>query len=48
MIVGVTLARGDSKGIARKNPVPVFGTPRLAWTIEAAKRARLMDRPESA
>ena len=32
----VVLARGGSKGIPRKNIVPVFGKPLIAWTIEAA------------
>jgi len=44
VILGVTPARGGSKGIIRKNLVPVAGKPLLAWTIEAARRSRLIDR----
>jgi len=44
MIVGATPARGGSKGIPRKNLVPLCGKPLLVWTIEAAKRSRLLDR----
>ncbi len=43
-IVGITPARGGSKGIPRKNLAPLCGKPLLAWTIEAAKRSRLLDR----
>ena len=32
----IVLARGGSKGIPRKNIVPVYGKPLIAWTIEAA------------
>lgn len=35
----IVLARGGSKGIPRKNLVPVFGKPLIAWTIEAAQAA---------
>jgi CMP-N-acetylneuraminic acid synthetase len=44
MIVGITPARGGSKGVRRKNIRPVAGKPLLAWTIEAAQRARRLDR----
>lgn len=44
MILGVIPARGGSKGILRKNIKPLAGKPLLAWTIEAAKKAKLMDR----
>lgn len=44
MIVGVTPARGGSKGLPRKNVLPLCGKPLLAWTIEAAKAATLLDR----
>ena len=44
MIVGVTPARGGSKGLPRKNIRPLCGKPLLAWTIEAAKAATLLDR----
>lgn len=44
MILGVIPARGGSKGIPRKNIQPLHGKPLLAWTIEAAKASRLLDR----
>lgn len=43
-ILGITPARGGSKGVPRKNIKPIAGKPLIAWTIEAAKRSRLMDR----
>ena len=44
MILGITPARGGSKGIKRKNIKPIAGKPLIAWTIEAAKQSRLIDR----
>lgn len=44
MILGVTPARGGSKGIPRKNIRPLCGKPLIAWTIEAARASRLLDR----
>lgn len=44
MILGVIPARGGSKGIPRKNIHPVAGKPLLAWTVEAARSAKLLDR----
>ena len=44
MVLGVTPARGGSKGISRKNVRPCFGRPLIAWTIEAALRASALDR----
>ncbi len=44
MILGVTPARGRSKGMPRKNIRPLCGKPLLAWTVEAAQQARLLDR----
>ena len=43
MILGVTPARGGSKGVPRKNIRPLCGKPLLAWTIKAAQSARLLD-----
>lgn len=34
--LAVILARGGSKGLPRKNALPVAGRPCIAWTIEAA------------
>ena len=44
MILGITPARGGSKGIPRKNLKPIAGRPLLAWTIEAARSSQLLDR----
>ncbi|OGC04179.1 hypothetical protein A2276_06175 [candidate division WOR-1 bacterium RIFOXYA12_FULL_43_27] len=44
MILGVILARGGSKGVPRKNIKMIAGKPLIAWTIEAAKKSRLIDR----
>jgi len=44
VIVGVTPARGGSKGVPRKNIRPLAGKPLIAWTIEAAKASTLLDR----
>ena len=43
MILGVTPARGGSKGVPKKNTKPLCGKPLLAWTIEAAQSSRLLD-----
>lgn len=44
MILGVIPARGGSKGIPRKNIKIIAGKPLIAWTIEAAKESKLMNR----
>jgi len=44
MILGITPARGGSKGILRKNIKTISGKPLIAWTIEAAKKSKLIDR----
>ncbi|MDP2947541.1 MAG: acylneuraminate cytidylyltransferase family protein [Nanoarchaeota archaeon] len=43
-IVAIILARGESKGIPRKNIRLLSGKPLIAYTIEAAKRCSLIDR----
>lgn len=43
-ILGLIPARGGSKRIPRKNIRPLDGRPLIAWTIEAARGARLLDR----
>jgi CMP-N,N'-diacetyllegionaminic acid synthase len=43
-IVGLITARGGSKGIPGKNIKMVAGKPLIAWTIEAAKASRNLDR----
>jgi len=42
--IAIILARGGSKGIPRKNVLPVAGKPLLAWTVEAARAAERVDR----
>lgn len=44
MILGVIPARGGSKGIPRKNIKKLCGKPLIAWTIEAAKKSKLLDK----
>ena len=44
MILGITPARGGSKGIPRKNIKEIAGKPLIAWTIEAAKKSKLLDK----
>jgi len=44
MIFGITPARGGSKGIPRKNIKEIAGKPLIAWTIEAAKQSKLLDK----
>ncbi len=44
MILGITPARGGSKGIPRKNIKEIAGKPLIAWTIEAAKESMMIDR----
>ncbi len=44
MILGVTPARGGSKGLPRKNIRLLCGKPLIAWTIESAKTSKLLDR----
>lgn len=43
-VLAITPARGGSKGIPGKNIKDVAGKPLIAWTIEAAKRSKLIDR----
>lgn len=43
-VVGLIPARGGSKGIPRKNLVPLAGKTLLAWTVEAARRSSAVTR----
>lgn len=43
MLLGVIPARGGSKGIPRKNLMPIAGKPLIAWSILAARQAVLLD-----
>lgn len=42
--LGLIPARGGSKGIPRKNVLPIAGRPLIAWTIAAARSAAAIDR----
>lgn len=44
MILGITPARGGSREIPRKNIRPLAGKPLLAWTLEAARESKRLDR----
>ena len=37
-------ARGGSKGLPRKNILPLLGKPLIGWTIEQAKKSKYLDR----
>ena len=43
-VLAVILARSGSKGLKNKNILPLNGKPLIAYTIEAAKNAKLVDR----
>lgn len=43
-VMGLITARGGSKGVPRKNVSQVAGKPLIAWTIDAAKSAKTIDR----
>lgn len=43
-ILGITLARGGSKSVPRKNIRPIQGIPLIAYTIAEAKRSRHISR----
>jgi N-acylneuraminate cytidylyltransferase/CMP-N,N'-diacetyllegionaminic acid synthase len=43
-ILGLIPARGGSKGLPRKNVLPVLGKPLIAWTIEQGLASRYLDR----
>lgn len=43
-ILGVTPARGGSKGVPCKNIKMIAGKPLFVWTIEVAKKSKYLDR----
>jgi len=43
-LLAIIPARGGSKGLPRKNVLPVNGRPLIAWTILAAQSSRVIDR----
>lgn len=42
-ILGLIPARGGSKGVPRKNIIPLCGKPLIAYTIETSSKSRLID-----
>lgn len=43
-VLAVTLARGGSKSVPRKNICPILGVPLIAYTIAEAKRSKYITR----
>lgn len=43
-ILAIIPARGGSKGLPRKNILDCAGKPLLAWSVEAAKNSKYVDR----
>jgi N-acylneuraminate cytidylyltransferase/CMP-N,N'-diacetyllegionaminic acid synthase len=43
-ILTIIPARGGSKGLQRKNILPLLGKPLIAWTIEQALESKYLDR----
>lgn len=43
-VLGVIAARGGSRGVPRKNIRPLAGKPLIAYSIEEAKKSKLLDR----
>jgi CMP-N,N'-diacetyllegionaminic acid synthase len=43
-VLGLIPARGGSKGVPRKNILPLAGKPLIVWTIEAALQAETITR----
>lgn len=43
-VLGLIAARGGSQGIPRKNLRDLAGKPMIAWTVEAARACRSIDR----
>lgn len=43
-VLAVVPARGGSKGVPQKNIKPLFGKPLIAWSIEAGKKSKFIDR----
>ena len=43
-ILAITLARGGSKSVPRKNILPILGIPLIAYTIVEAKRSKFISR----
>ena len=44
LVLGLVVARGGSRGLPRKNVLPLGGRPLIAWTVEAAREAKSLTR----
>lgn len=42
-VLGLTLARGGSKRVPRKNVKPLCGKPLIGWTVDECRTARTLD-----
>lgn len=42
--IAIIPARGGSKGLERKNILPIYGKPLLAWSIEFVKKSGVFER----
>ena len=42
-VLGLVPARGGSKGVPGKNGRDLLGRPLLAWTLDTARRAELLE-----
>jgi len=43
-VLGLIIARGGSKGLPGKNILDLGGKPLIAWSVEAARQSRVLDR----
>jgi len=43
-VLAIITARGGSKGVSRKNILPIGGKPLIQWTIDAASASKYIDR----
>ena len=43
-VLAIVAARGGSKGLPRKNVLPIGGKPLIAWSVAAAKASKVIDR----
>src|SRR5690606_22586752 len=43
-VLGFIPARGGSKGVPRKNIVPLAGKPLIEWTLEEVRKSKYIDR----
>jgi CMP-N-acetylneuraminic acid synthetase len=43
-VIGIIPARGGSKGLLRKNILPLLGKPLISWTIEQSLSSKYFDR----